>query len=299
MRRTVALVVTALLLSGCAGGTKSPSQSAGPFTVVGSFGTEPQITFPSGGPPKDLVKQVTTEGTGPAVVKGDVLVAQYVGQIWDGAVFDNKTFANKSPTTFPIGVGRVVPGWDKELVGVKAGSRVLLSLPPAEGYGTAGQTQANIKGTDTIVFVVDVIAAYLPTQPPPTGAVAEPSADTQGVTVTGDVGAAPKLTVAKNSPPPTAVKTVVLARGTGPALKPGFVMYQAESVDWSGAPAGSTWTDSGIDGSAIGNGGPLDALVGLPVGSRVLLLLPKTEGATGNPAIAATLDIVAEPWLAK
>ena len=40
------------------------------------------------------------------------------------------------------------------------GSRVLLVIPPDKGYGTAGNSGAGIKGTDTLVFVVDILAAF-------------------------------------------------------------------------------------------------------------------------------------------
>ena len=60
----------------------------------------------------------------------------------------------------PIGVGQLVPGFDKGIVGQPVGSRVLLVLPPAEGYGKQGQAQAGIKGTDTLVFVVDILDAF-------------------------------------------------------------------------------------------------------------------------------------------
>ena len=55
--------------------------------------------------------------------------------------------------------GQVIKGWDNGLVGQKVGSRVLLVIPPAEGYGTAG-SPPKISGTDTLVFVVDILAAY-------------------------------------------------------------------------------------------------------------------------------------------
>ena len=300
MRRTAALLATALLLTGCANKvTPLPSTSAlsTPFAAVSAYGHEPTITFPKGGPPKELVKSVTTEGTGPVVAKGDLLVAHYVGQVWDGAVFDS-SFKRNAPATFPIGVGSVIPGWDKELVGVKAGSRVLLSVPPVDGYGSAGQSAAKIRGTDTIVFVVDVIASYATTAVPPAGAVPETSPDTHGVTVTGDLGKEPHIVVGKGIASPTKPATVVLARGTGPAVAPGFVVFQATSVDWSGAPSGSTWTKGGITGQPVGSGGPLDALMTLPVGSRVLLLLPKDDTkASAHPAVAAVIDIVGEPWV--
>ena len=55
--------------------------------------------------------------------------------------------------------GQVITGWDNGLVGQKVGSRVLLVIPPADGYGTAG-SPPKIKGTDTLVFVVDILDAY-------------------------------------------------------------------------------------------------------------------------------------------
>ena len=59
--------------------------------------------------------------------------------------------------TVGIGVGQVVKGWDQALVGQTAGSRVVLAIPPALGYGKGGNEQARIKGTDTLYFVVDIL----------------------------------------------------------------------------------------------------------------------------------------------
>ena len=54
---------------------------------------------------------------------------------------------------------QVIKAWDTELVGKTVGSRVLLVVPPADGYGAAG-SPPKISGTDTLVFVVDILAAY-------------------------------------------------------------------------------------------------------------------------------------------
>ena len=43
-------------------------------------------------------------------------------------------------------------------MGRTVGSRVVLIIPPADGYGTKGSTEVGIKGTDTIAFVVDILA---------------------------------------------------------------------------------------------------------------------------------------------
>jgi peptidylprolyl isomerase len=271
-----------------------PAPPGQPFTATGAYGKEPTILFPAGNPPTGLVKAVTKQGTGPVVQKGEVLVAHYVGQVWNGAVFDS-SYKRNALASFTIGTGAVIPGWDEALVGVKAGSRVLLSVPPAKGYGTAGNSQAGIKGTDTIVFVVDVVASYNAKLAAPTDAVAQ-NASVTGITVTGKLGAEPKVSVAKGTPEPTKPSATILDKGNGPATAAGLAMVQFNAVDWTNAPAGDTWTQNGLTGLPIGAGGPLDSIKGIPIGSRVLVLLPKdTSSTTGHPSIAIVLDIVAEP----
>ena len=88
---------------------------------------------------------------------GDLLTAHYLGQIYpDGKIFD-QSYTRGEPATFQVGVGALIPAWDKALVGVKKGSRVVLVVPPKEGYGEQGNAGAGIKGTDTLIFVVDVL----------------------------------------------------------------------------------------------------------------------------------------------
>lgn len=53
----------------------------------------------------------------------------------------------------------MIKGWDQALVGKNVGSRVVLAIPPALGYGEEGNKQAGIKGTDTLYFVVDILGA--------------------------------------------------------------------------------------------------------------------------------------------
>ena len=109
--------------------------------------------------PKTLQVKTLIKGKGAVVKKGQDLAVQYTGVIWrTGAVFDS-SWARSTPLTTVIGEGQVIKGWDTGLVGQTVGSRVLLVIPPADGYGTAGASQAGIKGTDTLVFVVDILAA--------------------------------------------------------------------------------------------------------------------------------------------
>jgi FKBP-type peptidyl-prolyl cis-trans isomerase len=131
-------------------------------TVTAVAGSAPTMTMPKGNPPKNLTTQVLIKGTGPTVAEGDTVVVQYVGAIWrNGYVFDS-SWKRSQPFGFTIGASpsQVILGWDKGLAGQTVGSRVMLVIPPADGYGKAGSPQAKIKGTDTLVFVVDILGAF-------------------------------------------------------------------------------------------------------------------------------------------
>ena len=127
-------------------------------TASGSFGDKPELTFPAEQPPADLQVQILEQGTGAVVEVGQTIEVNYLGQVWGGSVFDN-SYDRGSSIGFPIGVGRVISGWDTSLVGAQIGSRVLISIPPQDGYGPMGNPRAGIRGDDTLVFVVDVLDA--------------------------------------------------------------------------------------------------------------------------------------------
>jgi peptidylprolyl isomerase len=130
---------------------------AGQPTVTFDPAAGPTITVPKTAAPTTLVSQNLVDGTGPEVKSGQTITVHYTGVVWaDGTVFDS-SWTRKSPATFAIGTGGVIPGWDKGLVGKKVGSRVLLVVPPADGYGD--QAQGKIPANATLVFVVDILDA--------------------------------------------------------------------------------------------------------------------------------------------
>ncbi len=134
-------------------------------TVTAKSGSAPVIKIPSHQAPSGLVTKTLIKGSGPVVAKGQTVVTQYVGSIWrTGKVFDS-SWSRGEPFGFTIGAtpSQVITGWDKGLVGQTVGSRVMLIVPPAEGYGKTGSSQAGIKGTDVLVFVVDILGAVNPT----------------------------------------------------------------------------------------------------------------------------------------
>jgi FKBP-type peptidyl-prolyl cis-trans isomerase len=130
-------------------------------TVTAQPGGAPQVKIPSTKPPKKLVVKTLIKGSGPPTAKGQTVVTQYVGVNWrTGKAFDS-SWSRKQPFGFQLDAtpAQIIPAWDKGLKGVPVGSRVMLVVPPADGYGKAGNSQAGIKGTDTLVFVVDIVGA--------------------------------------------------------------------------------------------------------------------------------------------
>ncbi|WP_018655561.1 FKBP-type peptidyl-prolyl cis-trans isomerase [Actinomadura flavalba] len=143
--------------SGPTGEPKNPGKDL-PKVAAAEPGKAPKVTIPKTDAPEKLETHTVIAGTGKALAKNDQAVVRYQGQLWrNGKQFDSNY--GSAPTVFPIGTGATVPGFDKGLTGQKVGSRVMLVLPPADGYGKDGNPQAAvpIKGDDVLVFIVDIL----------------------------------------------------------------------------------------------------------------------------------------------
>jgi FKBP-type peptidyl-prolyl cis-trans isomerase len=145
--------------AGVSGAQTSNGGGTLPTVTAGAAGKGPTITIPKTAAPKTLQVKTLIKGTGPVVKKGNYIVVQYTGVNYrTGKVFDS-SWSRSAPFATVIGEGQVIPGWDTGLVGQTVGSRVMLVIPPADGYGKAGSSSAGIKGTDTLVFAVDILSA--------------------------------------------------------------------------------------------------------------------------------------------
>lgn len=117
---------------------------------------KPGIPKPEGEPGDELVVKDLVVGKGPAVKGGDSLTVRYVGVSYStGEEFDASWKTEENAFPFALGQGMVIPGWDQGIVGMKAGGRRQLVIPPDLGYGDEG-SPPNIKGGETLVFVVDL-----------------------------------------------------------------------------------------------------------------------------------------------
>jgi FKBP-type peptidyl-prolyl cis-trans isomerase len=89
-------------------------------------------------------------------------LGQYTGVDWrTGKAFDS-SWSQDTPLGFTVGgaPGQVLPGLNQGLTGQTVGSRVMLILPPSEGYGKISlPPDTGIQSSDTVVFLIDIIGA--------------------------------------------------------------------------------------------------------------------------------------------
>ncbi len=140
------LVLAALLAAAAAG--IAPSNPA-----IAQTAGKP-MTLPSG-----LQVLDTTPGTGASPKSGEICVMHYTGWLYEngqkGKKFDSSVDRGQ-PFEFPIGVGRVIKGWDEGVSTMKVGGKRTLIIPADLGYGARGAGGV-IPPNATLIFEVELL----------------------------------------------------------------------------------------------------------------------------------------------
>ena len=108
------------------------------------------ITTPSG-----LTYLITKKGTGRQPAKGETVIIHYTGMLTNGVKFDSSRDRGE-PLSFPLGVGRVIKGWDEGIAKLRIGDHAILVIPSNLAYGSRGAGDV-IPPDSTLIFVVEVV----------------------------------------------------------------------------------------------------------------------------------------------
>ncbi len=279
----LAPVAAVAVLAGCGGSTSGNANDA--VKVTGSFSKTPAVTIPAEKASSNLVVSKPIQGTGAPLKAGYSALADVAVYKWSGSAHSliDSTFP-AGPQMIPASPG--LPGLVTALKGARLGSRVVAVMPPRYGYGTAGDSQLGVSGTDTLVFVIDLLQQYSGTQ---SAAGTQVSSGGGALpTVTAKPGQAPVVTVPTSTTPPGTLSVTTLIQGSGPKLATGdtVVAQYVGSIWRTGKVFSSTWPSvqqpyGAPFGFQLGSNvlaGFSQGLAGVPVGSRVMLVIPPSLG---------------------
>jgi len=147
-RLPAAALIFALLLGGCAySSSESPGTSEDPDDEC----VEDEATRTSTG----LRYTDLTCGSGAEAIGGTTVTVHYVGELEDGTSFDSSRERGE-PYSFLLGAGKVIPGWDEGVAGMRIGGVRRLVIPPDLGYGEAG-FPPTIPQNATLTFEVELL----------------------------------------------------------------------------------------------------------------------------------------------
>jgi len=104
-------------------------------------------------------------GSGQVVASGDVVTVHLTGWVQQQGPETQAYISTRKegyPLQFLVGTARVMPGWNEGVLGMQAGGRRLLRIPPQLGYGA--RAIEHIPADSTLVFLVELLAVDTPTQ---------------------------------------------------------------------------------------------------------------------------------------
>jgi FKBP-type peptidyl-prolyl cis-trans isomerase len=132
------------------------SQTDKETTITGSEELEASLTkaFSADGRLVEMVIDDVRIGSGDGVATGDTVAVHYIGATQDGVRFDS-SYERGEPFSFTVGQGKVIEGWEKGLIGMKAGGQRVLVIPSDMAYGN--RQVGPIAPNSVLVFTIELI----------------------------------------------------------------------------------------------------------------------------------------------
>lgn len=306
-RTTSALVLSTALLGSLvacstpgAAGTCTPvvptGESAGYVEATGSFGSQPEVEFPTPLQTDGAQQAVIDAGEGDPIARGQIVDFQV--SLFNGENGELITASAYDDEEAPL---RRTAGAELDLLAeavqcAQVGSRIAVTGTIADVFGADTlDPSLGLGNDDAVVMVLDVQAAYLgrATGIPQLGASGIPA-----VVTTPD--GIPGVTI-PNEEPPTELRSHTLVLGQGPAIEEGDravvhytgLLWSTRTVfdsSWDrGAPATLTITSFDNDPNGVVPG-LAEGLVGRTVGSQVIVVIPPELGYPTGQAPATIPD---------
>ena len=104
--------------------------------------------------PTEITSTDLTVGTGATAAAGDVVSVHYILSL-NNSVLESSYQAG-NPITFQLGVGAVIPGFERGVLGMRVGGRRRVVVPPSLGYGN--QPRGSIPANSTLTFEIELVS---------------------------------------------------------------------------------------------------------------------------------------------
>ncbi len=258
--------------------------------VGGAEGVVPEVSIPAPYAVDSTHSKVVREGVsdGPAAAADSVIEAHYVG--FNGRTGEQFGSSWDQGTPAMLALPQMVEGFTIGMTGAKPGQRVLIAMPGSQGYDGVPTRPESVQDGDTLVFVVDVVAVSVK------DAVGAAEAPQLPVTL-GEAEGKPTVTIDTASTPPAELVAVPVIKGAQRAVgADDYVLVKYRMYSWKtgeliddkfAAPVAGQINQT-LEGFKQG-------IVGQPIGSRVVLVVPPKVGyekPSQNPPVEAGDTVV-------
>ena len=265
-------------------------------SVTGALGEQPVVSFPSPLSAESIQSRVVIAGEGPVFTGRNLVEFEFAGYNGgSGQLIQQTSFDGTQAQSGAFGPGEV-PNFCEALAGAKEGSRIVAIIPPDQAHSGEGVPALGVGAADAFIFVFDLKRVFLEKA---TGDSVAPEAGLPAVVTTPD--GVPGITIPKTAAP-TELKVAQLIRGSGDLVEEGqLVTLHYSGFLWDGSEKFDSSWDSGQatqfqmqEGALIE--GFLSAVIGQPVGSQVIAVIPPALGygdaGAGSIPPGATLVFV-------
>lgn len=255
---------------------------------------KPSVSFSTPVIAEAIQSRLVFEGDGNVFTGRNLIEFEFAGYNGStGDLLQETEFDGKNPSPGFFGPDSV-PNFCSALVGAREGSRVVVIFPPADAHDSRGVPELGIEPDDAFIFVFDLAKVYLEKAE---GSTVAPEAGMPSVVTTPE--GIPGLTI-PSSPAPNELRISQLVKGSGPNVESGEVvtMHYSGFVWADGSKFDSSW-DRGSPAQFEASQGKLipgflSAIVGQPVGTRVLVVIPPelAYGPQGSETIPPDSTLV-------